>query len=218
MSLPNCLVLSALHSEGSDAARKVAIAERYIVGEVLRGRYLPIAREPGQALGMTRLAEMLGQADIVVAIQIGIDPELERGLGAAMISGKLICVLQDEIERTPVLHDHRDIGFNIDPISHDIARDRLRALLPAVQGEHARPKPKAGQAQAQDPDRERSQKEIEMDAATKLIELLMGREGFSRIAFDNRQGRRLVIYGDQSLDTGGVEGEIDGVPVEFRLN
>jgi nucleoside 2-deoxyribosyltransferase len=55
------------------------------------------------------------------------------------------------------------------------------------------------------------------EAAGQVIDLLAGRAGFERVAVDRSNERRLIVYGDPSLDTSDVEDLIDGFDVEFRL-
>jgi len=55
------------------------------------------------------------------------------------------------------------------------------------------------------------------EAAGEVIDLLAGRDGFDRVAIDRRNERRLIVYGDTSLDTSDVAALTDGFDVEFRL-
>lgn len=55
------------------------------------------------------------------------------------------------------------------------------------------------------------------EAAGQVIDLLAGRRGFERVAVDRMNERRLVVYGDPSLDTSEVDRLVDGFDVEFRL-
>jgi hypothetical protein len=96
----------------------------------------------------------------------------------------------------------------------DLERERLRPRAADVVGETI---DRAEQVLRAQPDTRNAKGSRQAEAAGQVIALLAGREGFERVAVDRANERRVIIYGDASLDISDVAALIDGFDIDFRL-
>lgn len=151
-----------------------------------------------------------------------LDPTSHKKARAAMSSAaeglrrarRVSNIVTDSLER----FTYED--FRTGTSNYDEQFERLKGRLGALErrgATGARPDPVGAafdRAERGPPaDRGRAQAE----AAGQLIDFLAGQRGFERVAVDRIHARRLIVYGDPSLDTSELDQLVDGFELEFRL-